>query len=302
MTSFHGPAAAPSPALRSLSPWRDRRGRFCAVRLSAFVAAAAPAGWIAYALAAGQLGAEPIKQATHLAGTWTLYVLMATLAVTPLKRLLAWPRLAGLRRMLGLATFCYAAAHLALYAVDQGGDPGRIAGEIASRTYLTIGFAALIGLAALAATSFDAAIRRLGRTWKRLHRAAYGVTALGLLHFFLQAKIDVSGPVVLAGVFLGLMAHRLGVVIRLGMAAGTLVVAAAAGLAAAGIEYAWYAGTSGIPAGQVFLANFDLDHGLRPMWIVMMICTLPLPLHALKALSGLAGRLAASRTGMRTCP
>src|SRR3546814_5290349 len=82
-------------------PWCDRGGRFSALRAGAFAIAVAPALWIALALAAGWIAAEPLKQATHLNGTWTLYFLLGTLAVTPLMRLLAWSRLATIRRLLG---------------------------------------------------------------------------------------------------------------------------------------------------------------------------------------------------------
>ena len=89
----------PMPAsslLSDLVPWTDRRGRFSALRAVTFAAALLPAVLVADALVDGRFDAEPFKQATHLTGTWTLYFLLASLAVTPLKRLLAWPRLAGI--------------------------------------------------------------------------------------------------------------------------------------------------------------------------------------------------------------
>jgi len=178
-----------------LIPWTDRAGRFSRLHGAAFALVVAPALWIAYAFATGALGAEPLKAATHLTGTWTLYLLLASLAVTPLKGLLAWSRLVAIRRMLGVAAFAYIAGHLTLYIGDQSWNLVKVASEIASRIYLTIGFAALLGLAVLAATSFDAAMRRLKRNWKRLHRAVYFLTALGLLHFFMQSKSDVSEAV-----------------------------------------------------------------------------------------------------------
>src|SRR3546814_13826887 len=64
-------------------------------------------------------------------------------------------------------------------------------------------------LALLAATSFDGAIRRLRRNWKRLHKLVYPLTALGLLHFYMQSKVDVSEPVLLSGIFVVLLLHRL---------------------------------------------------------------------------------------------
>ncbi|MGD1876184.1 MAG: sulfite oxidase heme-binding subunit YedZ [Kiloniellaceae bacterium] len=256
-------------------PWTDRTGRFSRLRATAFAAAVSPAAWIAIAFSTGGLGAEPLKEATHLTGTWTLYFLLASLAVTPLKGLLGWTRLIGIRRMLGLTAFGYIAAHLALYVGDQNWDLAKAVSEITSRIYLTIGFAALIGLAALAATSFDAAIRRLRRNWKRLHRTVYLLAALGLLHFFLQSKSDVSQAVLLSGVFIGLMLHRAPTVSR--TPAGVLGVAVFSGVAAAALEFAWYAAGSGIPAERVLLSNLDFSYQVRPMWWVMAILAAPLP-------------------------
>lgn len=270
-----------------LIPWTDRAGRFSPLHAAAFAAVISPALWIAYAFATGGLGAEPLKAATHLSGTWTLYLLLASLAVTPLKGLLAWPRLVGIRRMLGVAAFAYIAGHLMLYIGDQGWNLAKVASEIASRIYLTIGFAALLGLAVLAATSFDAAMRRLKRNWKRLHRAVYVLAALGLLHFYMQSKSDVSEAVLLSGVFIGLMAHRLAVTPR--TPAGVLAVAVLSGVAAAALEFTWYAATSGIPAERVLLANLDFSYQVRPMWWVMAILALSLPPMLLRPLSGLAG-------------
>ncbi|MEQ8346939.1 MAG: ferric reductase-like transmembrane domain-containing protein [Sneathiellaceae bacterium] len=267
---------------KDLLPWLDRSGRVSALRAIAFSAALLPGLWFALGLLDGRYDAEPYKQLTHLTGTWTLYFLLAGLAVTPLRHLWSWPRLTGIRRMLGLTAFAYIAAHLLLYVLHENLDLARVAGEIASRLYLTIGFAALAGLAVLAATSFDAAIRRLGRTWRRLHRAVYPLVALGLLHYFMQSKLDVSGAVLLSGLFVALLLHRLhdSLALRLEPVPRILAVALLAGLAAAGIEYAWYAIATGIPADRVLQANLGLDGGLRPAWQVAIGAALPLAVPA----------------------
>ena len=110
--------------------------------------------------------------------------------------------------MVGVAAFAYASAHLTLYVVDQHFDLAHVATEIALRFYLTIGFVAWLGLAALAATSTDAMIRRLGPKWRTLHSLVYGIAALALLHFMIQAKADVTEPVIMTGLFLVLMLFR----------------------------------------------------------------------------------------------
>jgi sulfoxide reductase heme-binding subunit YedZ len=277
--------------LNDLVPWNDRAGRFSPLHGLAFTVAVLPALWIAQAFLTGALGAEPLKTATHLTGTWTLYFVLASLAVTPLKSLLSWPRLIAIRRLLGVSAFGYIAAHFALYVLDQDGNLAKVASEIFSRVYLLIGFVALTGLAVLAATSFDAAMRRLRKNWKRLHRAIYVVTALGLLHFFMQSKTDVSQAVLLTGVFVALMLHRLRAVPATPL--GILAVAVLAGLGAAGIEFAWYAAASGVPAERVLLSNLDFSYQIRPMWIVMALAALPLPLQLLR---WLRKRLQAARS------
>ena len=271
-----------------LVPWTDRAGRFSWLHTGGFALSVLPAAWIAGALASGTLGAEPLKAATHLTGTWTLYLLLASLAVTPVKSLLAYPRLVVIRRMLGVAAFGYIAAHLLLYVADQNWNLAKAASEIASRIYLTIGFAALLGLAVLSATSFDAAMRRLKRNWKRLHRIVYPLTMLGLLHFFLQSKSDVSEPVLLSGVFVGLMLYRLPAVPR--TVAGVCAVAVLSALAAAALEFTYYATASGIPAERVLLSNLDFSYSIRPMWWVMAVVGAPLPVMLMQRLHRRVGR------------
>ena len=119
-----------------------------------------------------------------------------------------YPKLVAIRRMVGVAAFAYACAHLFLYVVDQHFALLHVASEIALRFYLTIGFVTWLGLAALAATSTDAMIRRLGPRWKTLHSLVYGIAVLALLHFMIQAKADVSEPVMMTGFFIILMLFR----------------------------------------------------------------------------------------------
>src|SRR3546814_16679569 len=113
--------------------------------------------------------------------TWTLYFLLGTLAVTPLMRLLAWSRLATIRRLLGVTAFAYVAGHLLLYILSLDGNVVRAASEIARRIYLPIGFPAVLGLALLHAPSFDGALRRLRRNWTRLPTLFYHLPPLALL-------------------------------------------------------------------------------------------------------------------------
>lgn len=257
-------------AFARYAPWTDRRGQISWLRLAVFAGLLLPAVTIVHGLAFGPVLAEPYEAALHAAGTWTVRFLLLTLALTPLRRIFAWNRLAGVRRMVGVSVLAYALLHLGLYAAEEQWNLVKVASEIGQRIYLTIGFAALVGLALLGATSFDAAVRRLGRNWQRLHSLIYPIGVLALVHFFLQSKSDVAEPTVMAGLFLLLMLYRL--VVKLGLDLGNpLVLAAGAALAAAGtagIEYAWYALATGIPADRVFAANFDVATSIRPaVWV-----------------------------------
>jgi len=264
-----------------LAPWADRAGRFSPLRAAAFLGVLAPGLYAVWSFASGRMGPEPAKAATHFSGEWTLYLSLAALAVTPLRRVPGWARLVTVRRMLGLAAFGYVAAHLALFVLDQNGDLLKVAVEIASRIYLTIGFVALFGLAALALTSFDRAIRRMGRTWRRLHALAYPLTALGLLHYFMQAGADVAEPALLAGIFCGLMALRALAVRRRPPALAFAGAAAFGGVAAAGLEALWLGAVTGVPAGLVLAADLDFSEAIRPPWIAAAILAAPiLPLLA----------------------
>lgn len=241
-------------------PWLDRQGRFSTLRAVAFALVLMPALILASEAWMGQLGAKPWTRAVHDTGTWAVRLLLVTLAISPLRRILDWPKLIGIRRMLGLSVLAYAAGHLTLYCIDLGFHWGLIVSEIAKRFYLVVGITTLMGLVALGATSTDGMIRRMGaQNWQRLHNLVYPIALLALLHFALQAKIDVTQPVLMSGLFALLMAYR--GLARLKIAPTAPVLAATAlatGLATALCETAWYAFATGASAWLVFQANADI--------------------------------------------
>lgn len=258
------------PALPAISaPWRDRAGRVSGLKLATFLFALAPGLWLAGAYAADALGAKPITALLHGTGEWAVRFLLLSLAVSPLRRIANYPKLILVRRMLGLTVLAYALIHLGLYVVDQNFILSKVVSEIVSRIYLTIGFVALLGLVVLGVTSTDGMIRRLGKAWPRLHKAVYAIAVLGLVHYFLQAKIDVTDPVFWSGLFLVLMGWRAMQRYRVPMNPLSLtVLALAAGLATAGLEAAWYGLASGVPASAVLAANLDFSYTVRPAWWV----------------------------------
>ncbi len=254
------------------APWRDRSGRVSSLRILALLVMTLPALNLLMLWATDGLGPEPLEAATHETGRWAIRLLVATLAVTPLGRVLGWPRLFQLRRMLGLGALACVLLHFLLYIGDQNWRLLRVGIEIASRAYLTIGFAALLGLVVLGWTSTDGWMKRLGRGWKRLHRLVFPVMLLGLLHAFIQSKSDVSRAVVLAGLLIWLLGWRAlpgRWQTSLGAMAG---LSLAALLGAALIEYLWYSAFSNLPAGRIALANLDLTFGPRPAVLAGMIC------------------------------
>lgn len=185
------------------------RARVRLGKAAIWIAALTPVGLLLRGALAGDLGADPVQTLLHTTGTWGLVLLLATLAVTPVRRVSGWNAVIRVRRLLGLLAYFYAGLHVGVYLVlDQGLAPGFILEDVVERPYVTAGAAAFVILTLLAGTSTRGWIRRLGRRWQRLHRLVYLAGALGVLHFLWQVKADAREPLVYAAVFLGLMAFR----------------------------------------------------------------------------------------------
>ncbi|GGJ44150.1 protein-methionine-sulfoxide reductase heme-binding subunit MsrQ [Neoroseomonas lacus] len=251
-------------------PWRDRNGAFAPLKALTFIALFVPAILLAEAAWQGALGPKPWQEATRDSGTWTIRLLLLSLAVTPARQILRQARIGELRRMIGLAGFAYALLHLGIYAGDLKFDWAKVVSEIVLRFYLTIGFVALFGLGALAATSTDGMLRRLGgRAWRRLHWLIHPIALLAVVHFTLQSKADVTEPMLMAGLYVWLMGYRMiapeGGAPRLPALLGLAVGSA---VATVGIEFAWYGLATGIDPWRVLEANLDITFGFRPaVWV-----------------------------------
>jgi sulfoxide reductase heme-binding subunit YedZ len=211
MTTQATTRATPQIAPSSFALWRDNRGRLSVLRIATLLLLIWPIGLAVVAWQTEiRFEARPVNDLIHRAGFWMLMFLLLTLAVTPLRRIARYGALVDIRRMLGVGTFCYGAAHLTLYSLDQMFDLVHVASEIVYRIYLTVGFTALLGLAVLAATSTDGMTRALGGLrWRRLHQLIYLIGILGIIHFFQQTKLDVSVPTLVAGLYTWLMGYRL---------------------------------------------------------------------------------------------
>ena len=140
-------------------------------------------------LAQGGLGPDPVAAIEHRLGRTAVYLLLATLSVTPILRFCRI-NLVRFRRALGLLTFLYAALHLTAWVVlDMGLMWSEALRDVVRRPYLKIGMAAWVILAILAATSSNRAIRALGRRWKTLHRLVYPAAGLAILHWLMAYKL-----------------------------------------------------------------------------------------------------------------
>jgi len=249
----------------------DQGGRFSWLKATVLLGCFVPMLWLIWRWANDALGPEPLTEATHQTGNWCIRFLLISLAVTPARWILDWPRVMQLRRMLGLAALGYALAHFALYVGNEHLRLWHVLLEIVKRPYLSTGFTALIGLSVLGWTSTDGWLRRLKLDWKRLHRLVYPLTALGILHFYMQSKINVSEPVLMTGFFLWLMLWRLVPARWRGNPLPLFPIALLAALGAAGLEYAWYAGTTKLPAAAILAANLDLEFEFRPaVWVLIV--------------------------------
>jgi sulfoxide reductase heme-binding subunit YedZ len=191
------------------------RDRIAALKPLVFVLCLLPLAHLVWDAAQGTLGTDPVAQLEHRSGDWALRLLLATLAITPLRRFSGWHKAIRFRRMLGLFAFFYVSLHLFIYLfVDLGGYWADIFEQIAKKPYITVGFAAWLLLIPLALTSTQSAMRRLGRSWQRLHRLVYPIALLGVLHYFWLVKADRREPALYLAIWVALMLARLPLMAR----------------------------------------------------------------------------------------
>jgi methionine sulfoxide reductase heme-binding subunit len=257
-------------------PWLDPRGRFSPFKTAVFASLFLPLFWTIYLQQSGELGPRVLNALMHEIGLWTIRLIFLSLAITPAMQMLHWPRLLQVRRMIGVGAFAYVMLHLLLYVADQAFNLWTVATEIVLRIYLTIGFVALLGLLALAATSTDGMVRRLGGVrWTKLHRLAYPIALLSLIHHFMQSKVNVDQPMIMSGLFFWLMTWRF-VAWRRGARRPvpiwvSVTLALAAGVLTALGEALYYWLKLGAPPSRLLQATLAIDVAIRPAWWVLGI-------------------------------
>ena len=257
-----GTLARSRAVARRYPPWRDRAGRFSALKAVVLAGALLPAALVAYWWLDGDLGPRTLNAAIHEFGKWAVRFLLLSLAVTPARYVFDQGKVVIVRRMLGVTAATYAVAHFGLYIADQQFSLWKVGSEIVHRFYLTIGFVALVGLVALGVTSTDAWVRRLGRNWKRLHWLIYPIGVLALWHHFLwQSKAGVSAALFAAGVFLWLVGWRLLPRRLRADPWAILALAPVTAIVTAGLEFAWYGLATRLNPWRILNANLDIEYG-----------------------------------------
>jgi len=179
-------------------PWGIRKS-------IAWVLLGSPALYASYLIAINDLGANPLETLTDHTGQWTLRFLLLGLLITPLRHLTGWVSLVRYRRLIGLFAAFYATAHMSLWLfIDQQLDWDLLVEDVLDRPYITLGFIGWLLLLPLVATSTKGMIKKLGGSWRKLHRAVYIIPVLGIVHYTMSLKVDFSLPI-LYGVILAVL-------------------------------------------------------------------------------------------------
>lgn len=173
-----------------------------------YILCAAPAPWLFYLGVTGGLGAEPIKALERELGEIALQLVVAGLAITPLRRFLGL-NLLKFRRALGLMAFFYVSLHLAVWLLLDVQIAAQIWADIIKRPYVTIGMAAFLVMIPLAVTSNNYSVRKLGPKWRQLHKLTYVIAILGAVHFIWLSKGFQLEPLIYLAVIFGLLALRI---------------------------------------------------------------------------------------------
>ena len=201
------------------------------VKPAIVVLALVPAGLLVRGLLQGDLGVNPAETLQLETGIWALRFLLASLAITPLRRLSGWNRLVQYRRTLGLLAFFYATLHLLTYVVlDRYFDWSGVVADVAKRPFITFGMLAFVLMIPLAVTSTKGWIRRLGRRWQTLHRLVYFAAIAASLHFIWKVKVVIGEPVYYAAILTALLVIRAAISLRKSTGAAGRLKAQGSGL------------------------------------------------------------------------
>ena len=205
---LHAPRTTPLIPLPAYTPGR---GMLATIKIILFAVCLIPALRLGVAFMNNGLGPNPIEELQKALGFWTLTFLWITLAVTPVRQLTGQHWLVRLRRMLGLFSYFYGCLHFANWlGLDMGFDTSLIVADLTKRPFAILGFATLVAMTPLAATSSNRAIKLLGgRRWQALHRSVYAVAILGMTHYLWGVKkVALATPLIFAALLVVLLGYR----------------------------------------------------------------------------------------------
>jgi sulfoxide reductase heme-binding subunit YedZ len=185
------------------------------VKAVVFVLCLVPTAVLSWRFQHHDLGFNPLETVARYTGDWTLRFLIATLLITPLRRIPRLNFLIKFRRMLGLFAFFYGTQHFMHYlAVDKIWDWDEIYGDFTMRRFYIFGLIGWLAMLPLAITSFNAAIRWMGgKRWQMLHRLVYVAGLAGVIHYFMQGKAANPEPLIYCAIMVLLLLYRVGFLI-----------------------------------------------------------------------------------------
>lgn len=168
-----------------------------------WIACLAPLAFLIYDGFTDNLTANPVEKITNTTGIWTLRLIVATLAITPLRWVTGINKLVNYRRLIGLFAFFYGSLHFTVYVVTtffiegfSNFDASGLWADLVERPYITAGFTAFVLMIPLAVTSTTGWIRRMGgKKWNLLHKLIYITALAAVLHYFWKVKLDATYPV-----------------------------------------------------------------------------------------------------------
>lgn len=162
-----------------------------------WLACLTPAALLLYNGFQGELGANPVETITNTTGIWALRLIVAGLAITPLRWATGLNPLVNYRRIVGLFAFFYGTLHFLTYFIlDHQLEFGGVWDDVVKRPYVTAGFTAFVLMIPLAITSTTGWIRRMGgKRWNLLHRLVYITALAAVLHYFWKVKLDATFPI-----------------------------------------------------------------------------------------------------------
>jgi len=253
-------------------PWNDRHGHLSGLKLTTFIAMFLPAMWVTYQFEAGHFGGFPLAGLTFWSGVWAMAMLLLALAVTPAAKIFRRTQFVVVRRMIGISALVYTIGHIIIYFALRFWDFSSIGYEMITRLSLIIATISTIGVAALGATSFDEAIKRMGAdSWNRLHSTIYVLTLLALIHFLLSPGVYPQ-QYSMTGMFLWLMAWRS--LERRGVVSSPRVLAVLAlgcAVVTALFEAVWLQIYQDFEFAWTFANNFSLTFGVSAAWKILLI-------------------------------